>query len=143
MLIGGTIGAFDLLHVGHLRFLQACRARCDYLKVGVGADQTILNSKKRVPVIEQVLRLELVAGLACVDAVKLFDVGLDHTDAAAAWLAGWPVQVVFASEEWRPSPRWRNLEPALQNRGLAVIWLPYTEGISTSQIKERISRPPG
>ncbi len=139
MLIGGTIGAFDLLHVGHLRFLQACRSGCDYLQVGVGADQTLLRSKKRLPVIDQSQRMEMVAGLACVDAVRLFEVGLDHTAAAVDWLADWPVQVVFASEEWRPSPRWRALEPALRARGMTVVWLPYTEGISTSLLKARIS----
>ena len=48
---GGTIGAFDLLHVGHLRFLQQARQSCDWLKVAVGEDRLlVIGANRDVPV---------------------------------------------------------------------------------------------
>ncbi|MCG2585630.1 adenylyltransferase/cytidyltransferase family protein [Massilia sp. TS11] len=136
--VAGTIGAFDLLHVGHVRFLQACRAQCDYLKVGLGADATCERSKQRRPVIDEEQRMEMLRALRCVDEVRLFTPGLDNTEATADWIAAWQVDLIFVSEEWRAGPRWSRLEPALAQRGIAVAYLPYTEGVSTSAIKARI-----
>lgn len=135
---GGTIGAFDLLHVGHLRFLAACRRHCDYLQVGIGADTTILRSKKRLPVIDERQRREMVAGLRSVDETVLFEVGLDNTEASAAWIAAWGVGILFVSEEWQPTPRWQRLAPALEARGIRLMWLPYSPEVSTTAIRRRI-----
>ena len=139
--IGGTIGVFDLFHVGHLRFLQAARARCDWLKVGAGADALCARSKHR-PVIEEGQRMEILGGQRCVDEVCLFDVGLDQAADSADWIAAWPVNLMFVSEEWRASPRWQRLEPVLAARGIACVWLPYTAGISTTEIRRRLASPP-
>ncbi|WPL19552.1 Glycerol-3-phosphate cytidylyltransferase [Thiorhodovibrio winogradskyi] len=140
MLIGGTIGVFDLLHVGHLRFLQAARQRCDRLQVGVGADDLLARTKRR-PVIDEHQRLELLAGLRCVDAVCRFDIGLDQTAASAEWIAAWGIERLFVSDDWRGSARWQRLEPLLAQRGIGCLWLPYTAGISTSLIRQRIAEP--
>ncbi|MEA3642683.1 MAG: adenylyltransferase/cytidyltransferase family protein [Lamprobacter sp.] len=137
MLIGGTIGVFDLLHVGHLRFLQAVRRRCDRLQVGVGAD-ALLARTKRPPVIDEHQRQELLAGLSCVDAVCRFDIGLDQTVASADWIAAWGIDLMVVGDDWRGSARWQRLEPELAQRGIGCLWLPYTAGISTSLIRQRI-----
>jgi len=89
---GGVIGAFDLFHVGHLRFLNAARQQCDHLKVGVGSDRLLRLGKGRAPVCDQAQRMEILQGLRCVNQACLFDVGLDDTEAAGRWLADWPVQ---------------------------------------------------
>jgi cytidyltransferase-like protein len=139
MLTGGTIGVFDLFHVGHLRFLQAARTQCDWLKVGVGADDLCARSKHR-PVINEQQRMEILAGLRCVDAVCRFDIGLDNAVASIDWIIAWPVEVLFVSAEWRHTPRWQALEPLLTIQGIRCIWLPYTTEISSSAIRQRISR---
>jgi len=139
MLTGGTIGAFDLFHVGHLRFLQAARQRCDWLKVGVGADETCARSKRR-PIIDERQRMEILAGLRCVDEICLFSAGLDNTDASAAWLAAWSVDLVFVSEDWLATPRWQHLAPRLEALGMQCIWLPYTPEISSTLIRRRIEQ---
>ncbi len=138
MRVGGTIGVFDLLHVGHLRFLQAARSRCDYLKVGLGADRLLQRSKGIRPVIDQEQRRELIAALRCVDEACLFDIGLDNTEAALAWLLDWPVDCLFVGSDWAGSPRWQRLEPRLAEQGIDCIWLPYTPGISSSAIRQRL-----
>ncbi|MDR2850374.1 MAG: adenylyltransferase/cytidyltransferase family protein [Verrucomicrobiota bacterium] len=68
-----TNGCFDLLHVGHLRNLQACRACGDVLVVGLNSDASVRAIKgPSRPVNGEADRAELLAGLACVDAVVIF-----------------------------------------------------------------------
>jgi rfaE bifunctional protein nucleotidyltransferase chain/domain len=67
-------GIFDLFHVGHLRYLQGAKAEADLLIVAVNSDlSTRLNKGAGRPVIPEAERAEIVAGLACVDHVVLFD----------------------------------------------------------------------
>jgi rfaE bifunctional protein nucleotidyltransferase chain/domain len=67
-------GAFDLLHVGHVRYLQAAREQGDWLVVGVNTDRSVRASKGPTrPIVPQEERAEIVAALGCVDAVILFD----------------------------------------------------------------------
>lgn len=69
-----TNGVFDLLHVGHLRYLQAARALGDRLVVGVNADSSVRELKGPTrPLINEDERAELLAGLVCVDFVTIFD----------------------------------------------------------------------
>lgn len=66
-------GAFDLLHVGHVRYLQAARALADVLVVAVNSDASVRMSKGPArPIVPEGERAELVAALACVDAVVVF-----------------------------------------------------------------------
>jgi cytidyltransferase-like protein len=66
--IGFCSGSFDILHVGHVRFLEACADRCDVLVVMVGTDAQIRHAKgHNRPVIEQQARLEMVNALKAVD----------------------------------------------------------------------------
>lgn len=67
-------GCFDILHVGHARYLRAARAEGDLLVVGVNSDAGVLRLKGAGrPILDQQGRAELVAALAAVDYVILFD----------------------------------------------------------------------
>jgi len=67
-------GIFDLFHVGHLRYLQGAKAEADLLVVAVNSDASArLNKGPGRPVVPEVERAEIVAALACVDHVVLFD----------------------------------------------------------------------
>lgn len=69
-----TNGAFDLLHVGHLRSLEQARSLGDLLVVGLNSDASIRVYKQTErPVLPQAERAELLAGLGCVDYVVIFD----------------------------------------------------------------------
>lgn len=69
-----TNGVFDLIHPGHVRYLQAARTEGDLLVVGVNSDRSVRANKGRErPVIPQEERAELLLALACVDAVLVFD----------------------------------------------------------------------
>jgi D-glycero-beta-D-manno-heptose 1-phosphate adenylyltransferase len=67
-------GAFDLLHVGHVRYLQAAAREADWLVVGINSDRSVRALKGgRRPILPESERAEIVSALACVDAVVLFD----------------------------------------------------------------------
>ena len=69
-----TNGCFDILHIGHVRYLCAAKSFGDFLVVGLNSDQSVrLIKGKRRPIVEQGHRLEIVAGLQAVDYVTLFD----------------------------------------------------------------------
>jgi rfaE bifunctional protein nucleotidyltransferase chain/domain len=67
-------GIFDLFHVGHLRYLQGARALADELVVAVNSDRSARENKgPSRPVVPEGERAEILAGLACVDRVVIFD----------------------------------------------------------------------
>lgn len=67
-------GAFDLLHAGHVRYLEGARAEGDWLVVAVNTDRSVRSAKgPDRPIIPENERAEIVAALGCVDAVVLFD----------------------------------------------------------------------
>ena len=75
-LVAVANGAFDLLHVGHVRYLEGARAltRGGLLVAGVNTDQSVRASKgPKRPIVPERERAELVAALGCVDLVVLFD----------------------------------------------------------------------
>lgn len=67
-------GAFDLLHVGHVRYLEGARREGDWLVVGVNSDRSVSGAKgPSRPILPEAERAEIVAALANVDAVCIFD----------------------------------------------------------------------
>ena len=69
-----TNGCFDILHVGHVRYLAAARLEGDVLFVGLNSDESVrsIKSPKR-PIVKQAQRAEVLASLWCVDYIILFD----------------------------------------------------------------------
>ena len=70
-----TNGCFDLMHVGHVRYLQAARALGDLLVVGVNSDASVRGLDKGAdrPIVPEAQRAEVLAALGCVDYVVLFE----------------------------------------------------------------------
>jgi D-beta-D-heptose 7-phosphate kinase/D-beta-D-heptose 1-phosphate adenosyltransferase len=68
-----TNGCFDILHVGHIRYLSAARFHGDYLIVGLNSDKSFRINKKRNPVNCEQWRYEMLMALWCVDDVRIFD----------------------------------------------------------------------
>jgi D-beta-D-heptose 7-phosphate kinase/D-beta-D-heptose 1-phosphate adenosyltransferase len=74
-----TNGVYDLLHPGHVRYLQAARAEGDALIVGVNSDRSVrANKGLERPIIPEQERAELIAALAAVDAAVIFDEDTPH-----------------------------------------------------------------
>src|SRR5438132_817148 len=69
-----TNGVFDLLHPGHLRYLQHARGLGDALVVGINSDRSVRAIKGQDrPITPEQERAEILAALACVDAIVIFD----------------------------------------------------------------------
>jgi len=67
-------GCFDILHVGHVRYLEAARSEGDLLVVGLNSDSSVRSIKgERRPLVNQDQRAKVLASLACVDYVVVFD----------------------------------------------------------------------
>ena len=67
-------GTFDLLHVGHVRYLEGARREGDWLAVGVNSDRSVERAKgPSRPILPEAERAEIVAALGTVDAVSVFD----------------------------------------------------------------------
>jgi rfaE bifunctional protein nucleotidyltransferase chain/domain len=69
-----TNGCFDILHAGHVRYLSAARSKGDVLVLGLNSDASVKSIKPdNRPIISQDQRAEVLAGLACVDYITIFD----------------------------------------------------------------------
>lgn len=128
-----TNGCFDLLHVGHTRYLEASRALGDVLVVGVNSDASVrsLNKGSGRPVVPENQRAEVLTALACVDYVVIFD----EPDPAAL-LAALQPDVLVKGGDWTPD-RIIGRE-GVEARGGAVRTIPLVPGISTTVLIEKI-----
>jgi rfaE bifunctional protein nucleotidyltransferase chain/domain len=127
-----TNGYFDLLHVGHLRYLQQARALGDLLIVGVNADATARRAKDpRRPIVPEDERAELLAGLACVDYVVIFT-----EDTAEALVVRLSPDVYTKGADYSVA----NLPEAnvVRAYGGRVELLPFHESRSTTNIVDTI-----
>jgi len=69
-----TNGCFDILHVGHVRYLTAARSQGDVLVVGLNSDESVRSIKpENRPIMNQDQRAEVLAGLECVDYITVFN----------------------------------------------------------------------
>lgn len=129
-----TNGCFDLLHVGHLRYLQAARQEGDGLIVAVNSDSSVKGLKgPSRPIVGENERAELLAGLACVDYVFLFEEA-SPKDYLAQLQPAVYVKGGQYTEETLPEA------PALKALGTRFVFPEMTEGRSTSELIERIAK---
>lgn len=132
--VGFTSGVFDLFHIGHLNILQRAKSLCDKLIVGVTVDE-LVGYKDTEAVIPFNERFEIVKNIKCVDLA----IPQDHLDKFVMWKK-LKFDVMFIGDDWYDTERFRDFEDKLAEVGVQIIYLPYTEGISTSHIKEKIKR---
>jgi rfaE bifunctional protein nucleotidyltransferase chain/domain len=124
-----------LLHVGHLRSLQAARRLGDVLVVGVNSDKSVRQLKgPGRPILAEAERAELLAGLECVDHLVFFDEGTPE-----AALARLQPDVHCKGADYAP-PHGKPIPEAsvVEAYGGRVAFLPLIPGTSTSCIIERI-----
>jgi len=127
-----TNGVFDLLHVGHVRYLATARALGDALVVAVNSDRTVRELKgEGRPVINQNERAEILAALRQVDYVTIFDDVSPRTLIASLL----PDVLVKGGDYGLDEIHGRD---EVEAAGGTVISLPFVDGLSTSNIIERM-----
>ncbi len=127
-----TNGCFDLLHVGHVRYLQKARKQGDCLVVAVNSDRSVEQIKgPGRPIIPDNQRAEVLATLGCVDWVTIFDeldplvlIKLLKPDVLVKG-SDWPEEKIIGA-------------PEVKRAGGKVLRIPFEAAISTSDIFERI-----
>jgi D-beta-D-heptose 7-phosphate kinase/D-beta-D-heptose 1-phosphate adenosyltransferase len=132
-----TNGCFDLLHPGHVRYLEDVRALGDFLVVGLNSDASVARLKgSSRPLQDETARATILAGLRCVDAVVLFgeDTPLELITALQPDILAkggdYTVDTVVGRE-------------VVEARGGKVVLVPFLPGHSTTAIVDRIRRGTG
>jgi D-beta-D-heptose 7-phosphate kinase/D-beta-D-heptose 1-phosphate adenosyltransferase len=127
-----TNGCFDILHVGHVRYLAEARLQGDLLIVGLNSDASVhlIKGDKR-PIVRQGNRAEVLASLACVDYVVLFEepdpLGLIQTLKPDVLVKGedWAADAIIGAED-------------VKSRGGKIVRIPFVEEASSTGIIETI-----
>jgi glycerol-3-phosphate cytidylyltransferase len=133
--IGYIAGVFDLFHVGHLNLLRKAKDKCEYLIVGVLADELVMHFKNKMPCIPFNERAEIIENIKCVDrAVK---VTMDNIDKIEAWKL-YHFDCLFSGDDWKNEKSWNDDKKKLNQVGSNIEFFSYTKGISSTQIKEMI-----
>lgn len=128
-----TNGCFDLMHIGHTRYLQAARKLGDVLVVGVNTDASVraLNKGDGRPIVPEAQRAEVVAALACVDYVVLFD----EPDPGRL-IADLQPDVLVKGGDWAPDLIIGR--ETVEARGGIVRTIPLVPGVSTTDLVYKI-----
>ena len=131
--IGYTQGTFDLFHIGHLNLLNNAKKMCDYLIVGVNSDELVINYKKKIPVINETDRLAIVSAIKGVNQAFIVST-LDKVKI----LNNIKFDVIFIGDDWKGNQRWNDTIDELKKYDVDVVFLPHTDGISTTEIGSKI-----
>ncbi|MFQ8573758.1 adenylyltransferase/cytidyltransferase family protein [Ruminococcus sp.] len=136
--IGYTCGVFDMFHVGHLNLLEKCKSMCDYLIVGVCNDDYVRNIKHKEPVYSEQDRVRILEALKVVDRAEL--VTIEETNDKILAIEKFHFDVLFSGDDWKGSERYQKTEEQFKKYGAFIEYFPYTQGISTTQIKKKIKK---
>ena len=127
-----TNGVFDLIHPGHVRYLREARSLGDALIVGVNADESVRRNKgESRPVTREDERAELIAALACVDAVTVFE-----EDTPAEVIRAIQPDVLVKGADWAADQIVGR--DTVEARGGKVVRIAVEEGYSTTALLRRI-----
>ena len=135
MVIGYTTGVFDMFHIGHLNILRRAKEQCDFLIVGVSTDELVQKEKKKTPIISFQERVEIIKELRCVDMV----VPQRNKDKVEAWNEH-HFDKMFVGSDWKGTPQWNLFEEQFAPLGVEIIYLPHTDGISSTILTEVVKK---
>lgn len=133
MVIGYTTGVYDMFHIGHLNVLRRAKEQCDYLIVGVSTDELVQHDKGKTPVIPYAERAEIVSAIKYVDKV----VPQPDKDKVAAWRRH-KFDKMFVGSDWQGTETWARFEEQFAPLGVEIVYLPHTDGISSTQLTQVI-----
>lgn len=131
--VGYTDGVYDLFHVGHLNMIETAKALCEYLIVGVHGDAVVEEYKHKRPIINENDRKRILQSIKGVDRVEINR----FRDKMKLWEL-YHFDVIFIGDDWKGTERWINFEKELKKINVDVVYVPYTKGISTTEIRQKI-----
>jgi D-beta-D-heptose 7-phosphate kinase/D-beta-D-heptose 1-phosphate adenosyltransferase len=127
-----TNGCFDLLHLGHIRYLEKAKFLGDILVVGVNSDRSVQSLKgPERPILPEEERAEILSGLECVDYITLFD---ELTPLEL--ISSLQPHILVKGGDWAKETTVGR--EVVERSGGEVVILPFVEGSSTSNLIETI-----
>lgn len=135
--IGYCGGTFDVPHFGHVNFLRQCKAIADWVVVSLNTDEFIKEYKGNPPVCTYEERKKVLEGYKYVDEV-VPNVG--GADSKPAILKVKPNFVIIGSD-WAGKDYYKQMQFTqewLDKHGIVLIYIPYTQGISSTEMKRRL-----
>jgi D-beta-D-heptose 7-phosphate kinase/D-beta-D-heptose 1-phosphate adenosyltransferase len=130
--LGFTNGCFDLVHPGHVQYLDDCRALCDFLVLGLNSDASVARLKgPSRPVQDEEARARVLLGLRSIDAVVRFE-----EDTPAELIRALQPDLLAKGGDY--SPETVVGRDTVEGRGGRLVLIPFLPGHSTSTIVSRI-----
>ena len=134
--VGYLSGTFDLFHVGHLNLLRRAKEYCDYLVVGVHKDASHKGKQAFIPFEE---RCEIVRNVRFVDQVipslpeddEVYRSGIVKYD------------YLFVGSDYKGTERFNRYEEYFSDKGVRIIYFPYTDGTSSTQLRDALESASG
>jgi len=127
--VGYLSGTFDLFHVGHLNLLKRAKQHCDYLIVGVHPSAAHKGKETFIPFVE---RMQIVGAVKYVDKVVQ-----SCPEDADAWSI-WHYDRLFVGSDYKGTERFNRYEEYFRDKGVEIIYFPYTQGTSSTQIRKTV-----
>jgi glycerol-3-phosphate cytidylyltransferase len=122
-----TFGTFDLFHIGHLNILRRAAKLGEQLIVGVSSDKLTYDKKAKLPVYNEDDRMQIVKAIQYVDEVFLEE----SLDLKAHYIQQHRADVLVMGDDWEG--RFDDMEAYCE-----VVYLPRTEGISTTELVDSL-----
>ena len=129
---GYTSGVYDMFHIGHLNILRNAKEYCETLVVGVTTDELCLSRKKKKPIIGFSDRCAIVSAIKYVDEV----VAQENMN-KLEMVKQLNCDVVFVGSDWQGTLSWIEYEKQFNSIGVDVVYLPHTDGISSSILRKK------
>jgi D-beta-D-heptose 7-phosphate kinase / D-beta-D-heptose 1-phosphate adenosyltransferase len=127
-----TNGCFELLHIGHIRYLEEAKALGDILVVGINSDQSVQRIKGPYrPILPEEERAEVLSGLGCVDYISIFD-EVDPLELVSFLQP----HILVKGGDWTKETTVG--KEVVEGLGGKVVILPFVQGASTSNLIETI-----
>ena len=113
--------------------IQTAKKYCEYLIVGVHGDDVVEDYKRRRPIINENDRRRIIESVKGVDRAEINR----FRDKLKLW-ESYRFDVIFIGDDWKGTKRWNHFEKVLAEINVDVVYVPYTKGISTTDIRNKI-----
>lgn len=132
LIVGYLSGTFDLFHIGHLNLLKRAKKYCDYLVVGIHKDASHKGKQTFIPFEE---RMEIVKNIKYVDEV--IESEREDSDVYIKGIVKY--DKLFVGSDYKGTERFNRYEEYFADKGVEIIYFPYTEGTSSTQLRDAIT----
>lgn len=127
-----TSGTFDMFHIGHLNILRRSRALGDFLVVGVSTDELVASYKLSKPIIPYADRAAIISALREVDQVVM-----QEDLFSEKLMTELDIDIMTIGDDWKDKHH-SGMEWVKNHPKIEMVYLPYTQSVSTTRIKEMV-----